>query len=543
MQLLPPVLQELHEWTVARRSHAAGVLSAILVFAEGSAVTFLPKILSALGSACRDDEEHISRRSFECAELLGIFLPLEAVLSELLPRIGETGPNNAGKLISGQERAGLLMILSAVMGAARQQLSVADAAAAAATREGVRGAPREPASARPAISDSTRSTADLMHDVVAVLATPVVCESDAPEVQAQLVEVMLDVIQVGCADVDAASSRSTKASFKLLEPSSNTNLQFVRVLLQLQSTPGADDDAHSSSIRTGASAALKALAEACGVGADNTSKIFERHFEKLLGMTLVFRAEEMGGAGGVAVNTSGTEAAADVNIVRSSRNAGKWIKDTPQRRMFDTLLRLSVASTLSAAVTSVDTTNPVAEYLHLVLPVFEAALQPTCDPDLRMGMLALLATILEDPAIGRVCREREGYGGTMLQRLLVPNLVWRVGRVASSVRKIGMRCLSILLRQRLVAQDSLVAVWHGEQSQLVPILKSCLDDDEPLTRQLTCLALMSVFEIIPGKLDMESSIVSILLCVCVWFVRYCLFNTYILILSLTPAPLPRHRMF
>ena len=45
-----------------------------------------------------------------------------------------------------------------------------------------------------------------MHDVVAVLATPVVCESDAPEVQAQLVEVMLDVIQVGCADVDAGKT-------------------------------------------------------------------------------------------------------------------------------------------------------------------------------------------------------------------------------------------------------------------------------------------------------------------------------------------------
>ena len=35
---------------------------------------------------------------------------------------------------------------------------------------------------------STRSTADLMHDVVVVLATPVICESDAPEVLPQLVE-------------------------------------------------------------------------------------------------------------------------------------------------------------------------------------------------------------------------------------------------------------------------------------------------------------------------------------------------------------------
>jgi hypothetical protein len=54
-----------------------------------------------------------------------------------------------------------------------------------------------------------------MHDVVVVLATPVICESDAPEVLPQLVEVMLDVIQVGCTDVDVTSSRFTKSTFKL----------------------------------------------------------------------------------------------------------------------------------------------------------------------------------------------------------------------------------------------------------------------------------------------------------------------------------------
>ena len=483
-QLLPPVLKELHEWTVSRRSHAAGVLSAILVFAEGSAVSFLPKIINALGNACRDDDESIARRSFACAELLGIFLPLETVLLQLLPRIGETGPSSNGKIISGQERAGLLMILSAVMGATQQQLSLAD------TFE---------------IDDNSsdrRSIADLMHDVVDTLSTPVVCESEATEVQAQLVEVLLDVIQVGCADVDAASSRSTKATFKLLELSSDTNLKFVRIILQLQATPGSEDDAHVANVRTGASAALKALSEACGVGADNTSKIFERHFGKLLGMTLINRSESPDDA---------QAAAADVNIVKSARNAGRWVKDTPQRRMFDTLIRLSVASTSAPdgkMAHAGDETNPVAEYLHLVLPVFEAALQTSCDPDLRMGMLALLATVLEDPAIGRTCREREGYGGTMLQRLLIPNCIWRVGRVASSVRKIAMRCVSILLRERLVAQDSLFAICHGEEKQFVPTLQSCLDDDEPMTRQLACLALMGVFEILPGKLGMETSMVS-----------------------------------
>ena len=488
-QLLKPVLGELAEWTVARRSHAAGVLSAILVFAEAEAVRFLPQIVAALGNACRDDEDAIAQRSFSCAELLGIFLPLECVLRELLPRLGESG-DHAGKVISGQDRAGLLMVLSAVVGAVKQQIVLLNSAGADVSRDGSGG-------------DEYRTTADLMRDVVATLARPVVCESEAPEVQAQLVEVMLDVIEVGCADVDTAASRTT--SFALLDPASDTNLSFVRVLLQLQATPGPDDDSHSATVRAGATAALKALAEACGIGADNTSRLFERHFESLLGLALV-GSSSSGGGGDGADQEPGALAAqvANVNVVKSARRAGSWTKDSPQRRLFDTLIRQALV-----VGSGDDEENPVAEYLHLVLPVFEAALKPACDPDLRMGMLALLATLLDDPSVGRTCRERAGYGGTMMQRLLLPNLVWRVGRVASSVRKVALRCLSTLLRRRLVEADSLAALWDGD-AQLLPVMKSCLDDDEPLARQLTCLSLMSVFEILPGRINMEASLVRVL---------------------------------
>ena len=64
-----------------------------------------------------------------------------------------------------------------------------------------------------------------MKNVVSTLARPVVCESEAIEVQSQLVEVMLDVISVGCADVSAKNTRTT--TFALLDATSETNLQFV----------------------------------------------------------------------------------------------------------------------------------------------------------------------------------------------------------------------------------------------------------------------------------------------------------------------------
>jgi hypothetical protein len=183
-------------------------------------------------------------------------------------------------------------------------------------------------------------------------------------------------------------------------------------------------------------------------------------------------------------------------ISTMARRASKWSKDTPQRRLFDTLIRQSMSDANAAS-------NPVGDHLHLILPILEATLQVSCDPDLRMGMLALIATMLENPYVAQVCSEREAYGGTMLQRLFLPNAVWRVGRVACSVRKIVTRCISTLLRHRLVTVEALTVLWQ-EPNNLLNVMKSCLDDDEPLTRQYTSLALMDIFQVMEGKLEMET---------------------------------------
>ena len=514
-QLLPPVLGELAEWTVARRSHAAGVLSALLVFAEGHAVSFIPQILASLGNACRDDEITVAARAFSCAELLGLFLPLEAVLDELLPIIGEYGAHT-NRMISPQERSGLLMILSAVMTSAQLTIGTSVDDAVTSTKW-------------------TCSTADLMKRVVTTLALPVVCESDAIEVQSQLVEVMLDVISVGCADVAAKNTRTT--SFALLDSRSTTNLQFVRILVQLQATPG--DDPGPAKVRQGATSTMGALAEASG--ASGTSAMYAAHFERMLriilsGRVVVMEEHSNGRKGsnpgtlarlrrennqaatsdsspGI-ISVEGEEkvhplstATADDNTVAPkkekistmAKRAGRWEKSTPQRRLFDTLIRQSMSDVNAAS-------NPVGDHLHLILPILEATLQVSCDPDLRMGMLALVATMLENQYVAQVCREREAYGGTMLQRLFLPNAVWRVGRVASSVRKIDARCISTLLRHKLVTCDALAVLWQ-EPNNLLNVMKSCLDDDEPLTRQYTALALMNIFEVMEGKLDMETCMV------------------------------------
>ena len=83
----------------------------------------------------------------------------------------------------------------------------------------------------------------------------------------------------------------------------------------------------------------------------------------------------------------------------------------------------------------------------------------------------MTVTNTDNGYVAKVCREREAYGGTMLQRLFLPNAVWRVGRVASSVRKITMRCISTLLRHRLANMVSINSVTtpHATGTIRVPL--------------------------------------------------------------------------
>ena len=70
----------------------------------------------------------------------------------------------------------------------------------------------------------------------------------------------------------------------------------------------------------------------------------------------------------------------------------------------------------------------------------------------------------------------------VLAAMLLPNLVWRAGRVAEQVRLAAMLCVSRLLPRGLVSPTQL----HGMIESGLPVLLSCLDDDNAETRGLSC---------------------------------------------------------
>lgn len=159
--------------------------------------------------------------------------------------------------------------------------------------------------------------------------------------------------------------------------------------------------------------------------------------------------------------------------------SARWQKNDPNCVLFDSLCRRGVAA--------------CGENLGKIVPVLVAHLEPDQDADVRLAFLALLETMLGTDAISQAFKP---YSVTLLQRGIIPNIVWHGGRVAATIRKVAVACAYTLLRQRIADQQCLFET----APQMLPVLKSSMDDCDAKTRQLVCLALQYLFVALPGCL-------------------------------------------
>jgi hypothetical protein len=103
-------------------------------------------------------------------------------------------------------------------------------------------------------------------------------------------------------------------------------------------------------------------------------------------------------------------------------------------------------------------------------------------------MLSLLETLIAEKGDGAPL---DAYLEPLVQDVLTPGLIWRVGRVASTIRKVGMFCFGQLVG---AGNSATQAKWFEQEApQLVPTLKACLDDMDADTRRYACVALRNLF--------------------------------------------------
>lgn len=267
------------------------------------------------------------------------------------------------------------------------------------------------------------------------LCQPGLRESVAPELQDQLVCVVCDVM--GTADSDANDPKVA--------------LPLVWVLLQLVASTEGGSDAYVQALE-----GIETLAEICECA--STEDLLAQHYPAILESML--------------------PSASDTADTKDF----PWKNKSPPCELFDCMVRQGGKA--------------VAEHIGQFVPVLMAHLTPSNEPELRLFFLAMLETALGDSKLNKAFVP---FMAELLLEAIMPNAVWRAGRVASTVRKVTIACLYTLLKQGLANQQCLFKT----AAQILPVLKGSLDDTDANTRHLTCLCFQHLFLSLPGALSDE----------------------------------------
>lgn len=127
----------------------------------------------------------------------------------------------------------------------------------------------------------------------------------------------------------------------------------------------------------------------------------------------------------------------------------------------------------------------------------------TADVELRLQMLALLEDLIRKGSQGwesgvYITAASEG----IIRDVVLPNLVWRAGRVEATMRKVSLAACYGILKAGATSTDTLSSVAPS----LVPLLTSALDDtySDVTPRYMACICLTVIFDRLSGKFGEQS---------------------------------------
>lgn len=134
----------------------------------------------------------------------------------------------------------------------------------------------------------------------------------------------------------------------------------------------------------------------------------------------------------------------------------KWDKNTPERFIFDMLVRRAFTA--------------VVDYWEDILMIIAANIEGTKDFELRMDMLNLTEHFLKTEELHSTIIF---YSEIIIKMILIPSMVWRSGKPNSRIRKGSVICMIRVIEQRLIEKEKMYTLF----TPLFNTLKNCLDDD------------------------------------------------------------------
>jgi len=115
--------------------------------------------------------------------------------------------------------------------------------------------------------------------------------------------------------------------------------------------------------------------------------------------------------------------------------------------------------------------------------------------DVRLSLIIALEEMIKAGTSDWQCSEFIAASAEKIfTQAITPNLIWRVGRVEATVRKVALAACYAMLKAGAVRVDTLYKV----APELVPLIVSHLDDHDTSPRHIGCLCLTVIFERLKG---------------------------------------------
>lgn len=503
--LLPPILQELSDWTLAKRVVAAGSLKALLVYLEDGVIPSLIPLLQSLLKSIRDESSAVHGSLSGCAELLGFFLRDPSVYLEwILPELERNAESTYRNSL-------LMVLLNLIKGMPILiQAGATTSAAAAATATTVATADKE------ALAANEAKIARIFPLLLNTLSSPDLCCSDDAPLRLQLHRILVCVLsriprQCGSrlfadkifhmiVQLDTKSVPAVGSAAAVAAAGSAVSEEEKQVMAALELLARCE-------LQTG-ELQLPASSASPPTSAQLLQAVYTAHFPRELSLLLgpdVVASPSTAADSLPATWGQGASKDAAVNFVALTffqlldRAAGISTMGLAAAAPAPSAAASSSSSSSAAATAApASSSSPVSLLLESSLPTLLPVLIHSARPSNDHAIRSLVLNFVYKLALlhgGAILRASDpSLRAALITEVLVPQTVWKSGKVAAALRFHALTVLHALFSQGLVTAPIVMQT----AAKLLPVLHANLDDDEAKMRMLVLLLLQSLMLLVPA---------------------------------------------
>jgi hypothetical protein len=490
-RLLPAALtlalEEGRDWTVRCRLCGAGALRSLLVLGEAGAGVALEGCMEALCTGSRDEEAGVRRVLGDAGRILGACIEPSAQLAVLLPALRNAG--DGGSVGSNSSGGG---------GCSGGSGGAAGGAAAPIPSSAAISSPQQLAATLAVLATvvstmSRDALLPLLPPLADTLALPHLGALEPPSLRTQLALALAYAVQTLASPPRPPSSSAAAAAATAAAAAATPSAAAAPI----PSPPAAPSVVPCNAALAIPPPALDALLVALLYLQDGTA---EREAEASALATGGALAACLGFPSATELYGSAAHRLLTPGVLL--KGAEGWERSSVRRRAFDTLLRVHRRALGGARPLG---RGACEALVGGALQALAGSLAPSRDPELRLVQLVLLDALLQGEGGSSAGSSSAGSSSSssssgddrsalvdsvlgewsprLMRECLLPNLTWRAGMVSSTIRKVTMAAV-LSLGSRLLPPWAARALFP----ELLPVLKSCLGDDDATTRHLSCRA-------------------------------------------------------